>query len=390
MAVATEDRTSFRQVGQTRRYDMVAGAETIYKGTLVNRDGSGDATPAADTAALELLGVATEQVVAATGASAGDNKVKVWTEGFFEFVHSGLTQANVGANVYVVDDTTVDLIANVTNSVFVGRVVDVPSATAVVVSIFVRGAGSAGGVAAIIDSSGGAAANGTIEAVTPPAAITDSSGGVDPGDDIIAAVTNVDTLTDSTGGTADDTVAADAGKVILGFHIQLPLVVAGDVVTDYIPGFAGTIDKVTWIQGTPVTTGSKNADLVVDVEATEISGGIVDLDLDAIAIGVVVEGTAVTGGNAFTAAEKISIRGETVTTFTEGDGTLYLVITPTDVNDNFKEITDQIITQEAANTAILAAVSQLAAKQNVDRTAIIALTDAVTELATKVNEIIAT
>ena len=36
--------------------------------------------------------------------------------------------------------------------------------------------------------------------------ITDSSGGVDPGDDTIAVVTNQDTLTDSGAGTADDTV----------------------------------------------------------------------------------------------------------------------------------------------------------------------------------------
>jgi predicted RecA/RadA family phage recombinase len=43
--------------------------------------------------------------------------------------------------------------------------------------------------------------------------LTDNSGGVDPADDIVAVVTNVDTLTDSTGGTADDIIAAIANDL---------------------------------------------------------------------------------------------------------------------------------------------------------------------------------
>ena len=41
----------------------------------------------------------------------------------------------------------------------------------------------------LVDNGGGAAADGTIGVVTAPAAITDNSGGVDPGDDTIAVVT---------------------------------------------------------------------------------------------------------------------------------------------------------------------------------------------------------
>lgn len=44
-------------------------------------------------------------------------------------------------------------------------------------------------IADLVDSSGGAVANGTIELVTPADTITDNSGGVDPGDDTIAAIT---------------------------------------------------------------------------------------------------------------------------------------------------------------------------------------------------------
>jgi hypothetical protein len=139
MAAATENRSSFRQVGETRRHPMVAGAEEIFKGTLVNRDALGNALPAADTAAFELYGVATENVVAATGDAAGANVVKVWTRGNFEFEHSGLDQGDVGAEAFVVDDQTVALAATTTNDVFVGRIIDVPDASTVVVALFVKG-----------------------------------------------------------------------------------------------------------------------------------------------------------------------------------------------------------------------------------------------------------
>lgn len=63
-------------------------------------------------------------------------------------------------------------------------------------------------VAALTDSSGGAAANSTIDAVTAPTALTDSGGGT--ADGTVAAMTAATTLTDSTGqsGTHDDTLDA--------------------------------------------------------------------------------------------------------------------------------------------------------------------------------------
>ncbi len=63
-------------------------------------------------------------------------------------------------------------------------------------------------VAAITDSSGGAAANGTIEAITAPTALTDNGGGT--ADATVASMAAPTTLTDSSGqsGTHDDTCAA--------------------------------------------------------------------------------------------------------------------------------------------------------------------------------------
>lgn len=69
-------------------------------------------------------------------------------------------------------------------------------------------------VAALTDNSGGAAADGTIGAVTAPSAITDNSGGVDPANNTIAVVTNPD-LSAWNAGT--DPTAAQATAIGAAF-----------------------------------------------------------------------------------------------------------------------------------------------------------------------------
>ena len=116
------------------------------------------------------------------------------------------------------------------------------------------------------------------------------------------------------------------GKVVLCQHVNLVDVTAADVATDFIPGFAGKVDKVFWVQGSPVTTASDLASLVVDIEAVEVTGGLVALtSATCTPLGVTINGSAVTGTNVFDADEKLSIRAETVTAFAEGDGMLYIV-----------------------------------------------------------------
>jgi len=110
--------------------------------------------------------------------------------------------------------------------------------------------------------------------------LTDSSGGVDPEDDTVAAITNIDALTDSSGGSADDTVS--------------PVVAVADT-------------SMVAINGSGMTTAQEAE---YDVMVGEVN----------TAIGI--------------------------------------------VNDNFSELTEQAITQEAANTAILAAIAQVIAKQS--------------------------
>lgn len=134
MAV-TVNRSSFRKRGDHVTYDMAIAGEA-YKGALVNRDSAGSAKDGTDTASEACLGVSTERQTG--GAAIGDTKVKTFIDGVFTFVHSGLTNANIGDGAYVVDNETVDLVGNVTNNVFVGRIVKVLDATTVLVKLFDR------------------------------------------------------------------------------------------------------------------------------------------------------------------------------------------------------------------------------------------------------------
>lgn len=117
-------------------------------------------------------------------------------------------------------------------------------------------------------------------------------------------------------------------QAIFGLPIQLATVTAGDVMTDLTLGFTGTIDRVAFVNTVAVTTAAKLASLVVDIGATEVTGGLVALtSANQTPLGVVIAGTAITAGNAFGPTDTISVRGESVTAFAEGAGVLYLFCT---------------------------------------------------------------
>lgn len=113
---------------------------------------------------------------------------------------------------------------------------------------------------------------------------------------------------------------------LLALHINLVDITAdGDVVTTFTPGFAGTIESVNWIQGSPVTTADDAADLNLEIGTTDITGGVVSLtSATATPLGKVIAGTAVTAANTFTATDTISVKASSVTAFAEGDGMLVI------------------------------------------------------------------
>jgi hypothetical protein len=101
-----------------------------------------------------------------------------------------------------------------------------------------------------------------------------------------------------------------------------------EVITDFIPGYAGKIEKLSFIVGTPVTTEGKSATFSMDVEATGVTGGSLALtSVNCATRGAVVEASNITAGNAFTATQKISLKvANTAAAFAEGSGVLVVTL----------------------------------------------------------------
>lgn len=111
--------------------------------------------------------------------------------------------------------------------------------------------------------------------------------------------------------------------VVLEFPIELASVANGDVVTDYRPGFDGTIEDVSFVTNKPVTTAAKLATLNLEIGATNLTGGVVALTSATVTPqGKIIAGTAITGNNAFKRGDAISVEASAVTAFVEGSGTL--------------------------------------------------------------------
>jgi len=114
---------------------------------------------------------------------------------------------------------------------------------------------------------------------------------------------------------------------VLSIPVKLAKVAAGDVVTNYVPGFAGAIKKVSFVVTDPVTTASKAATLNLEIGTTDVSGGVLSLtSANCGTLGAVVNGTAITGNNVFTASDSISVEASSVTAFVEGEGVLLIVL----------------------------------------------------------------
>ena len=115
---------------------------------------------------------------------------------------------------------------------------------------------------------------------------------------------------------------------VMAIPIDLTLLADGDIVTDYIPGFAGTIQKASFIVTEAVTTGAKLSTLNLEIESTNVTGGVLALtSANCTPLGKVIDATAISADNVFADTEKISVEATSTTTFIEGKGVLMLVLT---------------------------------------------------------------
>lgn len=143
MVALTADKEVEFDLNSIRSHPVAATTE-IFLGALVCVNAAGNAVPAADTAGLIFVGVATEHADNNPGA-AGDIRVKVRVNGMHRMVAAGLTLADVGEKVFTTDDQLVAL--STTNSIHVGRITQFDTATSAMVNI--EGAAARGAVTQI-------------------------------------------------------------------------------------------------------------------------------------------------------------------------------------------------------------------------------------------------
>lgn len=119
--------------------------------------------------------------------------------------------------------------------------------------------------------------------------------------------------------------------MILALPITLAKITgAGDVLTEIRPGVDGTIEYVEFAVTDPVTTASKAASLNLEIDTTNVTGGVVALtSAAATPLGKVIAGSAITAANRLYRASKLSVEAASVTAFAEGAGVLYIRIRKT-------------------------------------------------------------
>ncbi len=105
----------------------VKGGARIFAGGLVAVDSTGYAVPAGNVAGHKVMGVAQEQADNRDGSD-GAKQVRVRLAGVFELEALSITPAQVGQEMYVVDDQTFDDV-DPGHGVKCGRLVKYVSAT---------------------------------------------------------------------------------------------------------------------------------------------------------------------------------------------------------------------------------------------------------------------
>lgn len=97
----------------------------------------------------------------------------------------------------------------------------------------------------------------------------------------------------------------------------------GDFVTDFTPGFAGSLKSMYYIVTTATSTINKLSTLNLEIGTVNVAGGSLALTTaNTNAVGKVVNATAITGGNHFDNNDTISIEAASTTAFSQGAGVI--------------------------------------------------------------------
>lgn len=114
-----------------------------------------------------------------------------------------------------------------------------------------------------------------------------------------------------------------SGVEYWNFPLSLVIAASGDLMTDWVPGFAGRIVSLSWTTQIVGTGAGASIALNAEIGTTNVTGGVVTVTLaTSTPAGTRIAGTAVTAANAFTATDAISLEVAVTTAFTAGSGFL--------------------------------------------------------------------
>lgn len=134
------------------------------------------------------------------------------------------------------------------------------------------------------------------------------------------------------GGTM---ITAKTNTQTLTIPVNLSAVDNGDVLTNYVPGFAFKIIKAEFAVSEVASTPAKAVTLNLEINTTDLTGGVIALtSANCTPEGVRIAGTAITALNVGTATDSISVEASSVTKFVEGRGFLLLEIQNLEAFDN--------------------------------------------------------
>ena len=235
----------------------------IYWGVGVCVNAAGYAAPMGDDSGVQFVGVALEECDnTLTGHAQGGKRVRVQTQGSAVFTKASAAQTDLGLPVYAGYDGTVVVAGGSSNKVFVGIITEIISSSLARVQLRL--------------------------AQNVPDAVSYSYG-------------------------------------VLTIPIVLATI-AADTVTNLPLDFVGEIISVNAVTTVVASTAGKAASLNLEIDAVDLDGGVVALTTAGCdTLGKVVAGSAVTGHNAFTAAQTLSVEGSGITAFSQGE--IVLVIT---------------------------------------------------------------
>lgn len=148
-------------------------------------------------------------------------------------------------------------------------------------------------------------------------------------------------MVDNSTGTASDTIAAGVGVQTISLFITATSIANGDLLTNYVPGYRFKILSFDARCATPVTTNAKASNLNLEINTTDLTGGVIALS-GTYAQGAAQAGSAVTGNNVGTAGQSISVEASSTTAFVEGAFWLLIRIQNMDEADAFASLADYV------------------------------------------------